>query len=157
MGERLSPDAPSVREDVLKSLLDGGMTQAEVLNALSSYFKGDYDGYEQAARDNYETDDVEIDDMPLFSEGSGGVWVSAWVWVSNLAAGEDGEDDEDVDGSDEADFNAQRQLAERIAAKSAEIGDALMWEYRAAASTSMSQRLDLFKRSAANDFVQDAD
>lgn len=143
MGERQLPDVQSVREDVLKCLLDGGMTQGEVLSVLSSYFKGDYDGYAQAARDFYGANDVEIDDTPLFSEADRGVWVSAWVWV---------DDDEDED-----DFNAQRRLAERIAAKSAEIGDALMWEYRAVASTSIDQRPESSERGVANDFAQDAD
>lgn len=39
------------------------------------------------ARDLYQTNDIEIDDFPNFSEAlgdlgkDGGVWVSAWVWV----------------------------------------------------------------------------
>ena len=27
------------------------------------------------------TDELEIDDLPVLSEGEDGVWVSAWVWV----------------------------------------------------------------------------
>jgi hypothetical protein len=27
------------------------------------------------------SDELELDDNPLFSKGEGGTWVSAWVWV----------------------------------------------------------------------------
>jgi hypothetical protein len=37
----------------------------------------------QAARDMYVDDDLQIDDDPNISEADEGVWVSAWVWVSN--------------------------------------------------------------------------
>lgn len=36
----------------------------------------------EEARDNYATDECEIDDCPAVSEADNGVWVSAWVWVS---------------------------------------------------------------------------
>jgi len=36
----------------------------------------------EAARSNYASDDIEIDDLPMVAEtADGGVWVSAWVWV----------------------------------------------------------------------------
>lgn len=31
----------------------------------------------------YASDDVEIDDEPMFSEAENGTWVSAWVWIPN--------------------------------------------------------------------------
>lgn len=42
----------------------------------------------QRARDEYATDDVEIDDEPDISEAENGVWVAAWVWVRALDADE---------------------------------------------------------------------
>lgn len=42
----------------------------------------------EAARRMYTTDDLEIDDVPGVSPGEDGVWVSAWVWVSDAALGE---------------------------------------------------------------------
>lgn len=39
----------------------------------------------QRARDLYQNDDCEIDDVAAISEAKdeGGTWVQAWVWVSN--------------------------------------------------------------------------
>ena len=37
----------------------------------------------EAAQDIYETDDLEIDEGALTSEGDRGTWVQAWVWVSD--------------------------------------------------------------------------
>lgn len=43
--------------------------------------------YVTAARNEYATDDVEIDDDPRISPSdSGGMWVAAWVWVSDEIA-----------------------------------------------------------------------
>lgn len=41
----------------------------------------------QQAREEYASDECEIDDNPLTSRGDAGCWVSAWVWVC------DGEDE----------------------------------------------------------------
>lgn len=41
-----------------------------------------FSGEIEEARDNYATDECEIDDCPAVSEADNGVWVSAWVWVS---------------------------------------------------------------------------
>lgn len=54
-------------------------------------WRAQHEGTIQAARDNYASDDIEIDDTPLLSPGEGGVWVSAWVWVPTA----DDEDDND--------------------------------------------------------------
>lgn len=35
------------------------------------------------ARDQYETDDVEIDDNAGISPSDDGVWVQAWVWLAS--------------------------------------------------------------------------
>lgn len=46
----------------------------------------------QFARNQYATDDVEIDDAPKFSHAEGeGIWVSAWVWVSDADLEDDDE------------------------------------------------------------------
>lgn len=37
----------------------------------------------QRARDEHGSDEVEIDDGAEISEGDGGVWVQAWVWLEN--------------------------------------------------------------------------
>jgi len=44
--------------------------------------------YIKAARDLWETDELEIDDHPRVSlGGDAGAWVSAWVWVQDAEAG----------------------------------------------------------------------
>ena len=35
----------------------------------------------EAARDEWASDDIEIDDVPLVSPAEDGVWVNAWLWV----------------------------------------------------------------------------
>lgn len=45
----------------------------------------------EAARSNYATDDIEIDDDPLLSIADEGVWVSAWVWVPTESEPEEDE------------------------------------------------------------------
>ena len=37
----------------------------------------------QAARAQYATDEMEVDDDASTSPGEDGVWVSAWLWVGN--------------------------------------------------------------------------
>lgn len=40
----------------------------------------------EAARSEYQNDDIEIDDNAQLSEvndGAAGAWVQAWVWVSD--------------------------------------------------------------------------
>ena len=37
----------------------------------------------ELARDQYASDDLEIDDDAKVSESSEGVWVQAWVWLDN--------------------------------------------------------------------------
>ncbi|WP_296320823.1 hypothetical protein [Reyranella sp.] len=39
-----------------------------------------------AARAQYASDDIEIDAEPQLSHAEEGVWVQAWVWVSNEEA-----------------------------------------------------------------------
>jgi hypothetical protein len=68
----------------LKSLLAAGLTQAEVLTALSEC--GDtplYLSQVEEARNEYCDDECEIDDHPLVSVADReGVWISAWLWVA---------------------------------------------------------------------------
>lgn len=49
----------------------------------------DYAGAIAAARDEYASDDVEIDDNPSISRADDGTWVSAWVWVPDAEPTED--------------------------------------------------------------------
>jgi hypothetical protein len=39
----------------------------------------------QRARDEYASDDLEIDDNAVVSTGEDGSWVQAWVWVREEA------------------------------------------------------------------------
>lgn len=41
------------------------------------------DDYIAAAREQYATDDLEIDDAPATSQADQGCWVAAWVWVAD--------------------------------------------------------------------------
>lgn len=40
----------------------------------------------ERARDEYQTDDIEIDDDAMVSraEEENGMWVSAWVWLPDI-------------------------------------------------------------------------
>jgi hypothetical protein len=54
-------------------------------------------GLVQSARDEYQTDDVEIDDEGVpTSEGENGTWVGAWVWIADPEP-----DDETIESDDE--------------------------------------------------------
>lgn len=55
-------------------------TQGDVLVA---YADKNHARHIAQAREAYANDECEIDDNPMVSEGDDGVWVSAWVWVSN--------------------------------------------------------------------------
>lgn len=37
--------------------------------------------YRDFARDNYGTDEVQVDEDAVFSDAEEGVWVEAWLWV----------------------------------------------------------------------------
>jgi hypothetical protein len=52
-----------------------------------------FDAYRSAAENQYYSDDIEIDAGAEVSEGEGGAFVQAWVWVSAEDAGL-GEEDE---------------------------------------------------------------
>lgn len=41
----------------------------------------------QEARNQYASDEIEIDEEPKTSPSDEGCWVAAWVWVSNDEAG----------------------------------------------------------------------
>jgi predicted RNA-binding Zn-ribbon protein involved in translation (DUF1610 family) len=60
--------------------------QGQALAELGAVHIGtpDYDRIVTAARREYATDELEIDDNPMLSRApdDGGVWVAAWVWVS---------------------------------------------------------------------------
>lgn len=64
------------------SLLREGKTD-EALARLQRVCErpADADTYGRGARAICASDEIEIDDRPCFSEGEGGCWVSAWVWM----------------------------------------------------------------------------
>jgi len=64
--------------DQLRALISQGLTQSE---ALACFAATDAADVIEAARAKYASDDLEIDDSPMISEGDGGAWVAAWVWV----------------------------------------------------------------------------
>lgn len=65
--------------------LGSGLTQGEVLEMLHNY--GDkYPGY---AAEVQTSDDLEVDDSPLYSYGPDGVWVSCWVHVPHPESDEE--------------------------------------------------------------------
>ena len=41
----------------------------------------------EAARANYASDEIEIDDNAVISRSDEGAFVAAWVWVSSADAG----------------------------------------------------------------------
>lgn len=44
----------------------------------------------EAARELYQTDDTEIDDFNVAtSEGDGGTWIAAWVWLADATEDEE--------------------------------------------------------------------
>lgn len=55
------------------------------------------DAWIAAARREYGSDDVEVDDDAAFSVGDDGVWVGGWLFLSNELLGVDDEDGEDED------------------------------------------------------------
>lgn len=62
-----------------KTLLDSGLQQRTVLEVLGE--RAIHSDWANLARDQYTTEDVEVDDRPMFSESDSGVWVSAWVFL----------------------------------------------------------------------------
>lgn len=47
----------------------------------------------ERARDEYGSDDVEIDDIALASRGDSGMWVAGWLWLANPEDADDLESD----------------------------------------------------------------
>lgn len=87
-------------------LLSQGLTQAETLEALSDYALASEPGL-QAFADaangselvSSSDDDLEVDSSPIFSRSDTGVWVSAWIFVTNEDGGEPaGDEDREIEG-----------------------------------------------------------
>ena len=55
--------------------------QGEILNELSTQTVTEEYAPHIASARNSETDDLEIDDLPLLSPTDDGCWVSAWIYV----------------------------------------------------------------------------
>jgi hypothetical protein len=81
---------PSMSGDELIELMRGDDDEKlhplevyrQALHKIDPAREGD-EIYIQKARDEYTDDELEIDDNPVVSHGDDGVWVSAWVWVSD--------------------------------------------------------------------------
>lgn len=65
---------------ISQNLASGFFTpdQGEVLKL---FHQPELMSFAEAARKKYASDDVEIDDEPVFSEADDGVWTSAWLWT----------------------------------------------------------------------------
>ena len=59
----------------------------ELLAAIEKPPTDDELAFIQAARDEWASDEIEIDDDPIVSEGDDGAFVAAWVYVTNEQAG----------------------------------------------------------------------
>ena len=69
-------------------------TTPDIEKILKDYDEAKPDQHElEIARATHVTDELEIDDNASTSRGDDGVWVSAWVYVSNEELDEDGSDD----------------------------------------------------------------
>lgn len=84
-----APVEPSLA-DQLRALMAKGLTAGEARNIFAEATIEAFAGVIAAAREEHACDEVEIDDMPEVSEGDGGCWVAAWVWVET--ADEDSEE-----------------------------------------------------------------
>lgn len=78
---------PAIRRKRLEALVEQKMTgRGKPTITLEADIAELAEPYIAAARHMYTagTDDVEIDDEPAVSPGGDpGVWVAAWVWVSD--------------------------------------------------------------------------
>lgn len=46
----------------------------------------------EAAREQYGSSEIEIDDQAMTSHGDGGIWVAAWLWIEDEEADDEGEE-----------------------------------------------------------------
>lgn len=65
----------------LRLLLSEGLTSGEARNVFAEKDQAPFADVIAKAREGCD-DQLEIDDMPEVSEGEGGCWVAAWVWVA---------------------------------------------------------------------------
>lgn len=68
--------------DRLRELIAEGLTSGEARNIFAAADQESFAAEIEAARQQYTSDEVEIDDMPEVSPADLGVWVSAWVWIA---------------------------------------------------------------------------
>lgn len=64
--ERLPMELRGKAERIVQDRADGLATTQEI----------------EAARANYESDEINVDEGALTSRADDGVWVNAWVWIS---------------------------------------------------------------------------
>ena len=69
--------------DTLAENLNTGFFEPTQAEMLDHFHNPQYDHLIKRAEDRYASDDVEIDDKPIFSPAERGTWVSAWVWVED--------------------------------------------------------------------------
>lgn len=83
--ERDTKAAADRRSEALAALKEEGLTIGECIRALAS---PEDDPFIRKARDLIVgSNDVDIDDQTIASQGENGAWVLAWQWVSNEQAG----------------------------------------------------------------------
>lgn len=66
-------------EALKAAMAQGSLTQADILEILHEVG----DKYPAHAADVYTNDELEIDDKPLYSKSTCGVWVNAWIFVND--------------------------------------------------------------------------
>lgn len=77
-------DKDQERIDQQGKLLEEQLARLEV--------KPEHAPYVEQARNEYATDDLEIDDHPIVTENVDGLWINAWVHVPTAKSEEENED-----------------------------------------------------------------
>lgn len=87
--------APSLA-DQFRALIAAGLTSGQARAIFAEADQAEYAGHIAQARENYASEDIEIDDTPEVSAGGDpGVWVAAWVWVRDDDVTPEGDDEDE--------------------------------------------------------------
>lgn len=74
----------------LQALIDRGLKFGDALNVFCEEPAArDREAVIEAARTRYGSDEIEIDDNAVLSEGDDGAFVMAWLWVAGAAPADD--------------------------------------------------------------------
>lgn len=69
--------------DTLAENLNTSFFEPNQAEVLDHFYDPQYDHLIKRAEDRYASDEIEIDDKPIFSPAENGTWVSAWLWVEH--------------------------------------------------------------------------